>query len=109
MIPAHPFETRFRQNDGVVLPFFKFPETGVDIAAQVFDDEIAAIARFASSLPGVRELHLLPYHRLGQDKYTGLGRKYLMEGIEPPTNEIMASLVRAAKRAAPNLHVQIGG
>ena len=72
-------------------------------------DEIAAIARFASSLPGVRELHLLPYHRLGQDKYTGLGRKYLLDGIEPPQNELMATLVKAAKRAAPNLHVQIGG
>ena len=72
-------------------------------------DEIAAIARFASSLEGVRELHLLPYHRLGQDKYTGLGRQYLMEGIEPPTNELMGTLVKAAKRAAPNLHVQIGG
>lgn len=72
-------------------------------------DEIADIARFASSLPGVKELHLLPYHRLGQDKYTGLGRQYLMDGIPPPQNDLMAILVRAAKRAAPNLHVQIGG
>ena len=72
-------------------------------------DEIAAIARFASSLPNVKELHLLPYHRLGQDKYAGLGRKYLMDGIEPPTNELMADLLKTAKRAAPNLHVQIGG
>ena len=72
-------------------------------------EEIAAIARFASSLPGVKELHLLPYHRLGQDKYTGLGRQYLMDGILPPQNDLMAMLVRAAKSAAPNLHVQIGG
>ncbi len=72
-------------------------------------DEIAEIARFASSLSGVRELHLLPYHRLGQDKYTGLGRQYLMDGIEPPSNDLMAELLKVAKRAAPNLHVQIGG
>ncbi len=72
-------------------------------------DEISAIARFASSLPNVRELHLLPYHRLGQDKYTGLGRQYLMDGIEPPTNDLMSDLLKVAKRAAPNLHVQIGG
>ena len=72
-------------------------------------DEIAAIARFASSLDGVRELHLLPYHRLGQDKYIGLGRQYLMDGITPPSNELMADLLKVAKRAAPNLHVQIGG
>ena len=72
-------------------------------------DEIAAIARFASSLDGVRELHLLPYHRLGQDKYVGLGRQYLMDGITPPSNELMADLLKVAKRAAPSLHVQIGG
>lgn len=71
--------------------------------------EISAIARFASSLPNVRELHLLPYHRLGQDKYTGLGRRYLLDGIAPPTNEHMASLFKVARAAAPNLQVQIGG
>jgi len=52
---------------------------------------------------------LLPYHRLGQDKYVGLGRQYLMEGIEPPSNELMADLLKVAKRAAPSLRVQIGG
>jgi pyruvate formate lyase activating enzyme len=71
--------------------------------------EIAEIAAFASSLPRVNELHLLPYHRLGQDKYIGLGRQYLMDGITPPSNELMADLLKVAKRAAPNLHVQIGG
>ena len=32
-------------------------------------EEIAAIARFADALSGVAGVHLLPYHRLGQDKY----------------------------------------
>ena len=38
-------------------------------------------------------MHLLPYHRLGQDKYTGLGRRYLMDGIAPPANEHMNMLL----------------
>ena len=71
--------------------------------------EIAAIARFADSLPGVTELHLLPYHRLGQDKYTGLGRVYLMAGIEPPTNDRMQMLLEVAKNASTKLKIQIGG
>ena len=37
-------------------------------------EEIYAIARFARSLKGVKEMNLLPYHRLGQDKYEGIGR-----------------------------------
>lgn len=72
-------------------------------------EEIAAIARFAASLPGVKELHLLPYHRLGQDKYAGLGRTYTLSHITPPTGEEMERLAAAARAAAPSLSVQIGG
>ena len=60
-------------------------------------EEIQGIARFADTLPGVEQLHLLPYHRLGQDKYIGLGRPYLMEGILPPTKEHMETLKKAAE------------
>lgn len=70
-------------------------------------EEIMEIARFARSLPGVRELHLLPYHRLGQDKYAGLERDYQMAHIVPPTNEHMEMLREVA--AATGLQVQIGG
>ena len=56
----------------------------------------------------VEEIQLLPYHRLGQDKYVGLGRPYLMEGILPPTNEHMQTLKKAAESVS-SLHVQIGG
>ena len=52
-------------------------------------DEIEAIARFADTLTGVKKIHLLPYHRLGKDKYEGLGREYLMGDAVPPTNEYM--------------------
>ncbi len=71
-------------------------------------DEIEAIARFAASLTGVNKMHLLPYHRLGQDKYEGLGREYLMEGVLPPTNEHMQMLKEAAIKVS-GLDCQIGG
>ena len=71
-------------------------------------EEIQGIASFADTLPGVEQLHLLPYHRLGQDKYIGLGRPYLMEGILPPTQEHMQTLKKAAESVS-SLHVQIGG
>ncbi|MCI8488214.1 glycyl-radical enzyme activating protein [Pumilibacter intestinalis] len=71
-------------------------------------EEIAAIARFADALSGVAGLHLLPYHRLGQDKYEGLGREYSMADIVPPSGELMNELLETAK-ANCNLHCQIGG
>lgn len=70
-------------------------------------EEIDAIARFAASLPGVKELHLLPYHRLGQDKYAGLGRIYTLSQIEPMTEEYMEGLLETA--AQSGLKCQIGG
>ena len=72
-------------------------------------DEIKAIADFARSLGGAKEYHLLPYHRLGTDKYTGLGRAYLLDGIAPPTADTMNMLLAAAQSAAPTLQIQIGG
>lgn len=71
------------------------------------EEEIAAIAQFTKSLGTVKELHLLPYHRLGQDKYRGLGREYTLEHITPPTDEHMKRL--AAVAAETGLDVRIGG
>ncbi len=72
------------------------------------ESEIESIARFASGLKGVTKMHILPYHRLGQDKYEGLGREYLMEGVTPPTNEHMKKLQEAAMRVT-GIDCQIGG
>ena len=72
------------------------------------EKEIEEIARFSDTLPGVKRIHLLPYHRLGQDKYEGLGREYLMKDILPPANEHMESLKRAVERVS-GLDCHIGG
>ncbi|MDY6972980.1 MAG: glycyl-radical enzyme activating protein [Thermodesulfobacteriota bacterium] len=46
-------------------------------------------ARFIRKL-GIKEVNLLPYHRLGMSKYKGLGRKYpLGEDIIPPNDTDM--------------------
>lgn len=71
------------------------------------EEEIAAIAAFAGNLPHVKRLHLLPYHRLGQDKYKGLGRPYLMEDFLPPSDTTMQALLRVARLSG--LDCQIGG
>ncbi len=69
--------------------------------------EIGAIASFAASLPNVTEIHLLPYHRMGTDKYTGLGREYTMSHITPPTAEHMELLRQKAE--SYGLKALIGG
>lgn len=61
------------------------------------ESEISEIAAFAASLQGVNEIHLLPYHRMGRDKYEGLGRPYLMGDIKPPSAEQMERLLRVCE------------
>ena len=90
-------------------------ESGVELIIRTpvvpsFNDteaDIRAIATFARKLPGVREYHLLPYHRLGQEKYTGLGRVYSLSEIEPPPKEKMQYLLSVAEESG--LKCQIGG
>lgn len=71
------------------------------------EDEIRSIARFAKSLDGVREMHLLPYHRIGSDKYAGLGRQYTMAHISPPKKEQMERLLEIVNETG--LIGKIGG
>ena len=70
-------------------------------------EEIKAIADFAVSLGTVREMHLLPYHRIGSDKYAGLGREYTMAHIKVPEKEHMQMLLGVVN--SPGLKGQIGG
>ncbi len=72
------------------------------------EEEIKEIAKFVKSLETVKEIHLLPYHRLGQDKYTWLKREYKMEGILPPNKEKMQKLLDVAILES-NLNCRIGG
>lgn len=72
------------------------------------EEEIRQIAAYTATLPNVRRMHLLPYHRLGQDKYTGLNREYLMGDVEPPSNEHMERLLKVAEKTS-GIECQIGG
>ena len=56
------------------------------------EEEIRAIAEFASWGLHVGEMHILPYHRLGYDKYIGLGRTYGMGSVPPPEKSKMEFL-----------------
>ena len=92
----------------------KIAHSGVKLIVRVpviptFNDtkqEIEAIAKYALSI-GVKEMHLLPYHPFGVDKYKGLGREYLMDHIKTPTPEHMEMLLQTALQTG--IKAQIGG
>ncbi len=102
-------------NERILENARKIAESGVKLIIRTpvvpgFNDtaeEIKAISKFAATLPHVKEHHLLPYHRLGQDKYAGLNRKYSLDGIQPPPQEKMEYLLSVAEESG--LKCQIGG
>lgn len=55
-------------------------------------EDVGAIARSVSDLPGSRRHELLPYHGFGEPKYRRLGKDYSLRGLEAPTEEQMARL-----------------
>ena len=71
------------------------------------EQEIRDIADFTKSLKTVEELHLLPYHRLGEDKYKGLGRTYEMHGIDLIPAEHIQKLKKVVEETG--LTCKIGG
>ena len=72
------------------------------------EKELLDIAHFADSLPGVEEIHLLPYHNFGEGKYRGLMRPYPMGDAKTPSPEKML-LFKGSVERETKLRCQIGG
>lgn len=104
-----------KSNELILENARKIAESGANLTIRVpvipgfnnTKEEIAAIADFAKSLKGVTHLHLLPYHRFGEDKYKGLGREYMLEGVPLNDEALMEELLETAKKSG--LQCQIGG
>jgi pyruvate formate lyase activating enzyme len=80
----------------------------VPVVPGVNDDDanLDALVAFLGPL-GLRRVDLLPYHRMGSDKYRRLHLPYRMEGTNPPSDRRMESL--AARLARDGFVVRIGG
>jgi pyruvate formate lyase activating enzyme len=68
---------------------------------------LASLGAFAAGLRHTRRLHLLPYHRLGADKYGRLGRPDRLGDVQPPSPaalEAAATYLRSF-----GLDVRVGG
>lgn len=69
--------------------------------------EARQVGLFVYGLPGVDEVHILPYHRSGLEKYRRLGREYAMVEVSEPRQDRLAAL--AAEIGKYVATVVIGG
>jgi len=68
---------------------------------------IREIAGFVSRLTKVKKVHILPYFKYHLKKYKWLGREYLLEKVEPPSEEEMDKIKTLIEKQG--LRVYIGG
>ncbi|MBQ3276413.1 MAG: glycyl-radical enzyme activating protein [Oscillospiraceae bacterium] len=80
----------------------------VPVIPGVNDDleNLRATVRFAASIRAAG-VNLLPYHRLGENKYGLLGRTYALKGLLPPETNKMRELL--AELSDVKIPVSIGG
>lgn len=71
------------------------------------DENIAASIAFLKTLPAVRRVDLLKYHKGGQEKYKNLDQMSAFRIFEPPSEDRMETIRRAFAEAGFN--VSLGG
>jgi len=69
-------------------------------------ENLRATARFLSAMEKVPPVDVLPYHRLGVDKYHRTGREYRLEGVTPPPAASVREAVRILEEAGLSVTVR---
>ena len=55
-------------------------------------DEIRELAKFVSELPNVERLEVLPFHKMGEDKYRELRMQYRLYDTPTPSPDLVAAV-----------------
>ena len=71
------------------------------------EENLSATVAFCKGLQKFKELHILPYHRLGAASYRFLNMNYPLEEIERPNIEVIEATVERLKKEG--IEVKIGG
>jgi pyruvate formate lyase activating enzyme len=81
----------------------------IPLIPSVNDDEenLRATGELIASLPAIREVHLLPYHPSGTDKYARLGKDYTLGMLKTPPPEYLVRVVDTLEHYVPS--VVLGG
>jgi len=100
------------KNDLVLENLKTLAEIGSQVIVRIpvipgVNDEAADIAAVSAFLRrvGLQRIDLLPYHRIGSDKYNRLHLRYQVEDITPPTAEHMATTAERLSQDGFSVHV----
>jgi pyruvate formate lyase activating enzyme len=90
-----------KDGSNIVISFPLIPGINDD------DKNVVRTVKLISSLPNIKQVNLLPYHRAGIEKYRNLGKPYKLDKIQPPSNQKIKSIKE--KMEAFGIKIEIGG
>lgn len=64
-----------------------------------------AIYRHVARLKRVARIEIMPYHRLGEGKYTGLGRAYDLKGVAPVKKQDLSYLTELGEKCGVRVRI----
>lgn len=70
-------------------------------------EDILEMGKFIANLKSIKEVHILPYHNTGVEKYRKLAREYFLSNVIPPSAEKMENIATNLRQFG--LNVKIGG
>ncbi|MDP4128375.1 MAG: glycyl-radical enzyme activating protein [Bacillota bacterium] len=73
------------------------------------DDNLSATATYCKSLKKLKEIELLPYHRLGIETYRNLARDYNLKDLVTPSQEEILERASFLAQKNPGVPVKVGG
>ncbi len=56
-------------------------------------DDVEKLADFVSTLDGVERVEVLPFHKMGENKWDELGYKYHLKDVQPPSPELVKRVI----------------
>ncbi len=95
-------ETYTKVTGRELAPTLEFGRTMADSGTEIWirfvlvpgltdaEANVAAVADYAATLPTATRVEVLPFHQMGADKWRALGLDYQLDGVEPPSYELLA-------------------
>lgn len=72
------------------------------------DENLLATLNFCQSLNKLKEIELLPYHRLGKDTYRLLGKNYICMDIIPPDSKTLCERTAFMREHSADINIKTG-
>ncbi|RBW46522.1 pyruvate formate lyase 1-activating protein [Psychromonas sp. B3M02] len=66
-------------------------------------EDAHALGKFIQPMKNIEKIEMLPYHELGRHKWIEMGEIYPLEGVQPPTKEVMTAVQQVLLEYHPSV------